>query len=170
MIKYLVMDVDGTLTDGKIYMGMNGELFKVFDVKDGCGIKDILSDIGLANGKKGIIPIIITARESQILEQRCHDLNICHIYQNCRNKKSKLIELMNSFGETMNKDGIYPQVAYIGDDIIDLNCMEICQVKGCPADAIDEVKKISDFISIKNGGNGAVREFIQWIIENKISK
>lgn len=166
MIRYLVIDVDGTLTDGKIYMGMDGELCKAFDIKDGYGIKDILPDIDIGNGKKGVIPIIITARESKILEHRCHDLNVCHLYQNCRNKKDKLIEVMNSYGESMNKDGVYPQVAYIGDDIIDLNCMKICQVKGCPADATDEVKNVADFISNKNGGNGAVREFIHWIIQN----
>lgn len=62
MIKFLIMDVDGTLTDGKIYMGNQGELMKAFDVKDGCGIKDILPQYG-------IVPIIITARESEILKK-----------------------------------------------------------------------------------------------------
>ena len=68
-IKFLVMDVDGTLTDGKIYMGNEGELFKAFDVKDGCGIKDLLPQLG-------IVPVIITARESKILENRCNELLI----------------------------------------------------------------------------------------------
>ena len=67
MIKYLIMDVDGTLTDGKIYMGPNGETIKVFDIKDGCGIKDILPQYD-------IIPVIITARETKMLENRCKEL------------------------------------------------------------------------------------------------
>ena len=79
MIKFLIMDVDGTLTDGKIYMGNKGELFKAFDVKDGCGIKDILPEYG-------IIPVIITARQSDILKRRCEELNIINLYQGVRHK------------------------------------------------------------------------------------
>ena len=69
MIKLLVMDVDGTLTDGKLYFGENGEMFKSFDVKDGCGIKDILP-------KYNILPVIITARNSVYLEKRCKELGV----------------------------------------------------------------------------------------------
>ena len=69
MIRYLIMDVDGTLTDGKIYMGAAGEVMKAFDIKDGCGIKDILP-------RCYITPIIITARESKILTNRCDVITI----------------------------------------------------------------------------------------------
>ena len=78
-IKFLVLDVDGTLTDGKIYMGAEGELFKAFDIKDGCGIKDILPQYN-------IVPVIITARDSMILIRRCKELNISNLYQNCGTK------------------------------------------------------------------------------------
>ena len=71
MIRILIMDVDGTLTDGKIYMGCQGEVMKAFDVKDGCGIKDILPEAG-------IIPVIITGRKSEIVKRRCEELNIEH--------------------------------------------------------------------------------------------
>ena len=74
MIKFLVMDVDGTLTDGKIYMGSNGEVMKAFNIKDGCGIAMVLP-------KYGITPVIITARESKILENRCKELNITELHQ-----------------------------------------------------------------------------------------
>ena len=152
-IKYLIMDVDGTLTDGKIYMGCNGEVFKAFDIKDGCGIHDILIP-------KGIIPVIITGRSSEILENRCKELGITQLYQGVSDKLDKLTEII--------KEENLSQTAYIGDDINDLPCMsEIKQVGGvvgCPKDAVNEVKEISDFVSNKNGGNGAVREFIEWMI------
>lgn len=159
-IRFLVMDVDGTLTDGKIYMGADGELMKAFDVKDGCGIKDILP-------QHGIVPIIITARNSEILENRCRELSIEHLYQGVRKKREKLDELLYEFSEV---DGVvysYTNTAYIGDDILDLQCMEPIKaaggIVGCPADAAKKVLQCADFVSSKNGGNGAVREFIEWL-------
>ena len=109
MIKFLVMDVDGTLTDGKIYMGESGELFKVFNIKDGCGIKDILPTINIE-------PIIITARNSKILENRCKELNIKKLYQGIRNKIKKLDEIINEYNELNNTSIAYANIAYIGDD------------------------------------------------------
>ncbi len=148
------MDVDGTLTDGKIYMGANGELMKAFDIKDGCGIKDILPTLG-------IIPVIITARQSQILDNRCKELNIVEVHQGIRNKLEKLKEICQRYGITFN------QVAYMGDDILDLQCMKPIKeeggIIGCPADAVKQVLATADFISIKDGGNGAVREFVEYL-------
>ena len=157
-IKLLFMDVDGTLTDGKIYMSDDCELFKTFDIKDGCGIHDLLP-------LHSIIPVIITARTSKILENRCKELNIQHLYQGCRAKKNKMIEVAKEFSLVDNNNGVIKGTAYIGDDILDIQCMEISELKGCPNDAVNEVKCIADFISSKNGGDGAVREFIEWIIE-----
>ena len=157
MVKAVVFDVDGTLTDGKIYMGNNGEVFKAFDIKDGCAIHDIMP-------KHQIIPIIITARTSYIVKNRCKELGIEKLYQGCRNKKEQLQKVAEELGFACNSKGIYEEMAYIGDDIIDIPSMEIVGIKGCPADAVQEVKAISDFISSKNGGEGAVREFIEWLI------
>ena len=106
MIKYLVMDVDGTLTDGKIYMGAHGEMMKAFNIKDGCGIHDIAIP-------GGIIPVIITGRTSEIVKKRCGELGIQQVYQGIKNK----IEQLNSIADDLS------QVAYIGDDINDLSCM-----------------------------------------------
>ena len=78
-IKYLVMDVDGTLTDGKIYMGNDGEVMKAFDIKDGYGIHDLLPP-------SGIVPVIITGRGSEILLNRCEELGITKVFQNVHNK------------------------------------------------------------------------------------
>lgn len=152
MIKYLVMDVDGTLTDGKIYMGAHGEIMKAFNIKDGCGIHDIAIP-------GGIIPVIITGRTSEIVKKRCGELGIQQVYQGIKNK----IEQLNSIADDLS------QVAYIGDDINDLSCMipvkEAGGVVGCPADAVERVKEISDFVALHNGGDGAVRDFIEWIIK-----
>ena len=152
-IKFLFMDVDGTLTDGKIYMSENGELFKAFDVKDGCGIKDILPSLG-------ITPVIITARNSKILSRRCEELGIDRLYQNTRDKTAVIHKIMSTEGYVINDKGVYEEAAYIGDDILDIPPMKICVLKACPADAVDEVKDICNHISTKTGGNGAVRELI----------
>lgn len=150
-VKYFVMDVDGTLTDGKIYMGASGEMFKAFNIKDGCGINDILKPMG-------VVPIIITGRESQILLNRCKELGIEEIYQGVSNKIDKLRVITNNLGE----------VAYIGDDINDLSCMipikEAGGIIGCPKDAAEKVVQLADFVSKRNGGDGAVREFIEWLL------
>lgn len=150
MIRYLVMDVDGTLTDGKIYMGNDGEVMKAFSIKDGCGIHDILIP-------SGIIPVIITGRVSKIVGNRCREIGIKEIHQGVSNKIEKLLSITNDLSA----------VAYIGDDINDLSCMK--RVKeaggkiGCPADAVQKVINIADFVSGKNGGDGAVREFVEWL-------
>lgn len=150
-IKYLVMDVDGTLTDGKIYMGQNGELFKVFDIKDGYGIHDIAIP-------QDIIPIIITGRKSNIVLKRCEEIGITQIYQGVHNKIEKLTEVTSELSI----------VAYIGDDILDLECMVLIKkaggLIGCPRNAVKQVLQIADFVSPHNGGEGAVRDFIEWLL------
>jgi 3-deoxy-D-manno-octulosonate 8-phosphate phosphatase (KDO 8-P phosphatase) len=158
-IKIIVMDVDGTLTDGKIYMGADGELMKAFDIKDGHAIyhfKDF-----------GIVPAIITGRSSKIVESRCKELKIEHFYQGVSNKLEKLSELLVELGKLSGEEYSFENVAYAGDDIIDLECMKKCGVAVCPADAVDEVKAVSHFISTKGGGNGAIREFYDFIKNQK---
>lgn len=164
-IKVLVMDVDGTLTDGKIYMSEKGELFKAFNIKDGCGIKDILPTIG-------VFPVVLTARESEILSNRCEELNVKFLYQGIRNKYDKLCEILEEISSASGEECGLDNVAYIGDDLLDLNCMKPVKsgggLIGCPNDAIEEVKNISDFVAKTNGGEGAVREFIEYIKCNNV--
>lgn len=157
MITYLVMDVDGTLTDGKIYLSGQEELFKVFDIKDGFGIHDLLPMVG-------ITPVVITGRNSRIVTKRCNELGIKYVYQGCTDKKAKLIELAANFGLKPDQQGKYQEIAYIGDDLNDLECMNVCGMVGCPANAVEEVKKIATFVSAKNGGDGAVRNIIEEIV------
>lgn len=160
--KLIFMDIDGTLTDGKIYMGENGEMFKAFDIKDGYAIANILP-------KYNIVPIIITGRQSGIVTNRCKELNIDFCFQNVHNKKEKLINIANSFSLFMNVNGKIPHTAYIGDDIPDLECMTIVEKAGCPSDSAEEIKKVADFISQKKGGEGAVREFIEWLCKSLVN-
>ncbi len=151
------MDVDGTLTDGKIYMGANGELMKAFNIKDGYGIHDILPMIG-------IIPVIITGRESQIVLYRCNEIGIRYLYQGVSDKKSQIQIFLSDV------NGHLSEVAYIGDDLNDMSCMQIVKdaggIIGAPADAHDNIRQLSDFIAQAKGGDGAVREFIEYLSIN----
>ena len=163
-IRFLVMDVDGTLTDGKIYMGPDGEVFKVFDIKDGSGIKDILPQYH-------IIPVIITARTSRILEKRCRELDIDYLFQGIRNKMETLSEVMRQAGRKDGAAYTLKNVAYIGDDLLDLQCMEPIKkaegIIGCPQDASKAVTEMADYICCRRGGDGAVREFIEWLTQGR---
>lgn len=151
-IKLLIMDVDGTLTNGSINIGENGELFKSFNVKDGYGIADILP-------RCSILPAIITSRSSKIVEHRACELHISHLYQNVANKYTKLCSLLNELDLT------FDNCAYIGDDINDLECMMKCKISACPADAVKEVKESVQYVCAHKGGDGAVREFIDYLKE-----
>ncbi len=158
-IKLVIMDVDGTLTDGKIYMGEQGEMMKAFHVKDGYAIADIMP-------KHNLIPIVLTARKSEIVANRCKELGISQLYQGIKDKYTALKEIADKFHIIPGKDGIYNSIAYIGDDIIDIACMRWVGIVGCPSDAVKEVKNVAHFISQYKGGNGAVREFTEWLIAN----
>lgn len=151
-IRLAVFDVDGTLTNGRLYIGSKGEMMKAFHVRDGCGICDILPEHGIKTA-------IITARKSEIVTRRAEELKIDYVCQGIRNKAQQLIML------TRQCDLSIEQVAYMGDDILDLPCMELCPITGCPSDAAVEVKEKVDFVSQYKGGEGAVREFIEWLVE-----
>ncbi len=151
MIKMLVMDVDGTLTDGRIYMGPGGEVMKAFDIKDGYAIANMLPE-------KGILPVIITGRDSAIVQNRADELGIQEIYQAVPNKLEKMCEIAERHGIQQE------EIAYIGDDLNDLKCIEFAAVSGCPADVASEVASKVSYVCRKTGGNGAVREFIEYII------
>ena len=150
-IKMLVMDVDGTLTDGHIYIGAEGEMMKAFHVQDGYAIAHILPE-------KDIIPVIITGRRSKILERRAAELKITHLHQGVVDKLSKLKEIAAELGVDAD------EIAYIGDDINDLDCIRWCGLTACPADAVPAVHEAVKYVCSRNGGCGAVREFITHIV------
>lgn len=149
-IKFFITDVDGTLTDGKIYMGASGECFKAFNIKDGYGLYDILIK------KHQVKVIVITGRRSKIVENRCHELRIEDLYQGVRNKKEKLMDIID-------KDDL-ASVVYVGDDLNDFEVMEFVKQSGgftaCPANSATMIKSISNYVSSLNGGEGAVRDII----------
>lgn len=155
-IRFLLMDVDGTLTDGAIYMGNEGEAYKAFCTKDGYGICHIAVP-------HGITPVIITGRSSKIVENRCKELHITEVYQGIADKMDKLQEVLDRLGGNLS------QCAYIGDDMNDYDCMRKIQeaggLVGAPADAVHEVVELADFVADRDGGKGAVREFIEWLVE-----
>jgi 3-deoxy-D-manno-octulosonate 8-phosphate phosphatase, yrbI family len=158
MIKLILLDVDGTLTDGGIYRDNNGEEFKKFNVKDGYII---------INARKlGIDFGIITGRKSELVRIRAEELKIKYLYQGISEKVPILEKLMES--HNLKKE----EIAYMGDDLNDLGIMKKAGLKGAPQDAVSEVKDIADFVSSKKGGEGAVREFVEFILkkEEKWSK
>lgn len=160
MIKVFITDVDGTLTDGKINVSPSGECMKSFNVKDGYGLLKIKN--------AGIIPIIITGRKSDILLKRAVELGIEEVYQGVRNKSTLIEAIAKRYGCLWdNKSSKYEEIAYIGDDENDMDAIEICGITACPNDAWKSVREKVDYITECNGGDGAVREFIEYILLKK---
>lgn len=151
MIKTLILDVDGTLTDGTVYFGENGEAYKGFYVRDGIGIQKIM--------KVGIVPVIVTSRDSRIAESRARDLGIDEVYIGVEDKKTFLEDYFKK--RNINKN----EIAYIADDINDLEAMRLARYRGCPADAVIEMRNVCNFVSNYRGGYGAVREFCEFILQ-----
>ncbi len=143
-IKLLILDVDGILTDGKLYFSETGESLKVFHVHDGLGIKLLLA--------AGIDVAVISSREHPIVTQRLTSLGIPHIYQGQKHK-------LQAFEDCLSQLKLAPeQVAYMGDDIIDLPVLNRVGLSLTVANAQAPVKMACDFVTDLKGGKGAVRE------------
>lgn len=154
MIKLVAFDVDGVLTDGSLTFDENGHEYKTFNAKDGQGIVNL--------HKAGIITAIITARNNGTVEHRAKNLNITELHQGSKNKIETLENIMKKYNIN------FEEIAYMGDDLPDICILEKVHLKGCPNDAVDEVKEVANFISSKNGGHGAVREFCDYILKKGI--
>ncbi|NLM96365.1 MAG: HAD hydrolase family protein [Halanaerobiaceae bacterium] len=155
-IKMLIMDVDGTLTDGKIFLGNNGEEMKAFSVKDGLGIQLL--------HQSGVIPVIITGRESNIVRIRARELNIKELYQGIKDKLGVYEGLKEKYGF------LDEEIGFVGDDLNDLPILEKAGVSFTVNDGVEVIKGICDYCSNKNGGDGAVREIIDLILYAKTSE
>lgn len=149
-VRMLVMDVDGTLTDGTVFVLPDGEEVKSYNVKDGLGI--------LLAHMAGIRTAIITGKTSKSLEKRAEKLRIAEIHQGILDKKFALEEIMKKYGLVAD------EVAYIGDDLADLEVIRTVGLAAAVADAHPEIKKHSHYICRENGGRGAVRELIEFIL------
>lgn len=152
-IKLVAFDVDGVLTDGSLTFDEKGREYKTFNAKDGQGI------VNLNNA--GIITAIITARKSDTVKQRAKNLKIKELHQGAKNKIETLKEIMKKYNIS------FDEIAYMGDDLPDICILEKVVLKGCPNDAVEEVKRIANFISTKDGGRGAVREFCDYILKGE---
>jgi 3-deoxy-D-manno-octulosonate 8-phosphate phosphatase (KDO 8-P phosphatase) len=150
MIKYLIMDVDGTLTDGGIYYDNHGNELKKFCTKDGSGI--------VMARAAGILLIVITGRESPSTKKRMAELGVVNLYQNVKNKVEWLKAWM------LENDVKKDEIGYVGDDLNDLAPMKICGFVACPADAVEDVKKIADYISVAKGGHGVIRDVVRELL------
>ncbi len=150
-IKLFLSDVDGVLTDGGMYYSAEGEILKKFNAKDGMGF-------GLLK-KQGIKTGIITKERSEIVKRRCEKLNLDYCYIGIEDKREILDEIIE-------KERIgYDEIAYIGDDINDVEVLKIVGISFAPKDAVFEIRSIVDVIVNKNGGEGAVREAIEYILK-----
>ncbi|HEK0789293.1 TPA: 3-deoxy-manno-octulosonate-8-phosphatase KdsC [Proteus mirabilis] len=149
-IQLLICDVDGVMSDGLIYMGNNGEELKAFNVRDGYGIRCLLTS--------GIEVAIITGRQSKLLEDRAKTLGITYLYQGQHNKLLAYQQLL----DTLN---LKPeQTAYIGDDLIDLPVMEKVGLSVAVADAHPLLTPRANYVTRISGGRGAVRELCDLIL------
>ena len=155
LIKLLVLDVDGVLTDGLVYLDSKGNETKRFNVKDGLGIK-LLQEAGIKVA-------LISGGKSDSTIHRAKKLNIKHFYFEVENKKKVLEDLKNILGLQNS------EVVYIGDDLNDLAVKARVGIFAVPRDAVKAVKENSDIILSKDGGNGAVREMTELILKNTIS-
>lgn len=145
-IRLFATDVDGTLTDGGMYYSEKGEAMKKFNTRDGMGIELLR--------KNGIIPAIITQEKSEIALKRAEKLKVDEVYLGAMDKLKVIEELIEKHGLT------FDEVAYIGDDVNDMAVLKKVGFSSAPADALDEVKKVVDYVTSRKGGEGAVREAI----------
>ena len=152
-IKMLISDIDGVMTDGGIYYTEGGERIKKFNVYDTMAFTII--------SEKGIKPAIVYAGESPIVNHVANDLNIEHRYENVTNKYELARELCLKEGISLD------HLAFIGDDTNDLELMKNAGLAACPGNAPKAIKDLHNVLVLKrSGGEGAVREFVDYIIKN----
>jgi 3-deoxy-D-manno-octulosonate 8-phosphate phosphatase (KDO 8-P phosphatase) len=152
-IRLLILDVDGVLTDGSIILDNKDNEFKVFHVRDGHGIKMLI--------RAGIHVAIITGRYSKVVERRAHELGITEVYQKSHDKRIAYRQLVEKYSIDEK------EVAYIGDDIVDIPLLKRSGFPVVVADADDEVKAVAAMITKNRGGKGAVREICDFLLKAK---
>lgn len=153
MIKFLVIDVDGTMTDSGIYYDNYGNELKKFSTRDAAGI--------FAAQYVGIKIIILTGRMCVATEKRMKELKVDYLFQNVTDKYEFLLDFMRK--KQINKHDL----GYIGDDLNDLKSMQLAEFVGCPSDSCKEIKEQADYVSSVMGGYGAVREVIEHYLRDK---
>ena len=152
-ISLLITDVDGVLTDGGIIMDHQGNESKMFNVRDGHGIKMLM--------RYGIGVALLTGRESPVVHHRARDLGISEVYQGIKNKGPFMVDYLARTG--LSPTGI----AYVGDDIVDIPVFALVGFSVAVADASPETRTAADYVTTERGGRGAVREVCDLILKAK---
>jgi 3-deoxy-D-manno-octulosonate 8-phosphate phosphatase (KDO 8-P phosphatase) len=143
-VKLLILDVDGVLTDGSIILDNNENEYKMFHVRDGHGIKMLI--------RAGIKVALITGRYSRVVERRANELGISDVFQKCFDKRVPYRQLAEKYSANDQ------EIAYVGDDLVDIPVMKKCGFSVTVSDAEEEVKAHASMITKRGGGKGAVRE------------
>ncbi len=152
-VRVLVMDVDGVLSDGGIYHGTGGVELKRFHVRDGMGVTLAI--------RAGILPVVITVRESEAVRRRAEDLKIAEVHQGILRKWDCLSEVLDRRGFTPE------ETAYVGDDVVDVPVMRRVGFPIAVGDAVEEVKREAKWVTAEGGGRGAVREAVEMILKHE---
>lgn len=152
-IRLLAFDLDGVLTNGKLDIQPNGEWTRQMDIKDGLALQLAL--------KNNFHVVVISGSFSEPVSNRLKYLGVDHFFQKVASKSSKLLELMELY--SLKQD----QVLFMGDDLPDLDGFKVSGIKACPADAVEEVKQLADYISCKRGGDGCVRDVIEKVMKTQ---
>ncbi len=152
-IEWLVLDVDGVMTDGRLGRGDDGQEYKQFHARDGFGLK--------MWRRAGLHLAIVTARESSVVAHRAAELGVAELYQGVADKQEALLQIINNQGITAEK------VAFIGDDLVDYRAMKIAGLAITVADAYPLMHNIADWSSVFDGGQGAIRDACELILHSK---
>src|SRR3989441_6851627 len=152
-VRLVAMDVDGVLTDAGMYYSESGEELKKFNTRDGMGIKLLQA--------AGLVTALITMEETKLVTRRAEKLAIPEVHQGARDKLAVMREMVARHGLTLQ------QVAYIGDDVNDLEVLNAVGFSAAPADALPAVRNAVDYVCRQKGGEGAVREVADLILEAK---
>jgi 3-deoxy-D-manno-octulosonate 8-phosphate phosphatase (KDO 8-P phosphatase) len=152
-IKLVIFDVDGVLTNGQLFFGDDGQEYKAFNSRDGHGMKMLM--------QTGVEVAVITARQSKVVSLRMENLGIQHFYQGQSNKYLAFLDLLEKLNLTPE------QVAYVGDDVIDLPVMTQVGLAFAVKDAVEFVKQKADLVLSKSGGQGAAREACEYIMQHQ---
>lgn len=150
-VRLLVLDVDGVLTDGRIFVGETGEAFKAFHSQDGLGLA--------AAVKAGLKTAVITGRKSAMVELRAAELGISFVRQGCNDKAEAMEELAQAAKIPL------AEIGYVGDDLNDLPALYRAGLACAVANAVPEVKDVAHYVTTKAGGHGAVREVVELVLK-----
>ncbi|MBL7013020.1 MAG: HAD family hydrolase [Candidatus Marinimicrobia bacterium] len=152
-IKLIATDIDGVWTDGTMYYSPEGDVMKVFSTYDGMAVQ-ILRELK--------IPVaILTGENSPMVRQRAKKLKIPYVFQGEQNKRARLDEICQSEKITLD------EIAYIGDDINDLDCLKVVGVTALSGNSPILNQFTPDYVTQRMGGKGAFRDFVDWLLENR---